>query len=200
MTRINLLPWRDILRRERDRQLMVGSIGIWIVMGLLVFYGWWHMNSLIEYQSDRNAYLKTETKKLDKQIKEIRQIKQRKESLLARMDVIQRLQANRTQIVHVFDDIVRKLPKGVYFTSLKKKRRNITLAGFAQSNARISTLMRNLDASDWFANPRLNVIDVTPRSGTRVSKFTLQIKQRTSKKKPAGKDVISKRIATDRKG
>ncbi len=182
MTRINLLPWREMRRRERDRQLLTGSGLAWMLMGVVVFYGWWHMNGLIDFQNGRNGYLKKETAKIDKQIKEIREIKRRKESLLARMEVIQQLQSNRTQIVHVFDDLVRKLPKGVYLTGLKKKGKNITLAGFAQSNARVSSLMRNLEASDWFANPNLNVINVTPSGESRVSKFTLQVKEEKKKK------------------
>jgi type IV pilus assembly protein PilN len=182
MTKINLLPWREIRRRERDRQILTGSGLSWVLMGLVVFYGWWHMNGLIEFQSSRNNFLKQETATLDRQIKEIREIKRRKEALLARMEVIQQLQSNRTQIVHVFDDLVRKLPKGVYLTSLKKKGKNITLAGFAQSNARVSSLMRNLDSSDWFANPNLNVINVTPSGESRVSKFTLQVKEEKRKK------------------
>lgn len=180
-TRINLLPWREMRRREQDRQLLTLSIGAWVLMGLAVFYGQYHMNGLIEHQNNRNAYLKTEIAKLDKQIKEINELKRRKEALLARMEVIQQLQANRTQIVHVFDDLVRKLPKGVYLTGLSKKRKNITLQGFAQSNARISALMRNLDDSDWFANPNLDVINVTPRGGNRISKFTLRVREQPKK-------------------
>jgi type IV pilus assembly protein PilN len=182
MTKINLLPWREIRRRERDRQILTGSALSWMLMGLVVLYGWWHMNGLIDFQSGRNDFLEQETVKLDKQIEEIREIKRRKEALLARMEVIQQLQANRTQIVHVFDDLVRKLPKGVYLTSLNKKGKNITLAGYAQSNARVSSLMRNLDSSDWFANPDLNVINVTPNGEARVSKFTLQVKEEKKKK------------------
>ena len=185
-TRINLLPWREMRRREQDRQLLTVSIGAWILMGLAVFYAQYHMNGLIEHQDNRNAYLKKEITKLDKQIKEINQLKRRKQALLARMEVIQQLQRNRTQVVHVFDDLVRKLPKGVYFTNLAKKRNNITVRGFAQSNARISALMRNLDSSDWFANPNLDVINVSPKGGTRVSKFTLRVRQQNKpKKKPA---------------
>lgn len=176
-------------RRERGRQLLTGSVLTWALMGLLVFYGWWHMNGLIEHQGKRNKYLQQETVQLDKQIKEIRQIKRRKEALLARMDVIQQLQSTRTQIVHVFDDLVRKLPKGIYLTKLTKKKKNITLAGFAQSNARVSTLMQNLDSSEWFSNPKLNVIDVKPRGGTRISRFTLQIKETKKKQQPGKKQV-----------
>jgi len=181
-TRINLLPWREMRRREHDRRLLSLSIGAWVLTGLVVFYAQWHMSSLIQYQNKRNQYLQSEIAKLDKQIKEINEIKQRKAALLARMEVIQRLQRDRTQIVHVFDDLVRKLPKGVYLTSVSKVANTITLNGYAQSNARISSLMNNLDSSDWFANPNLEIINVTPQGGSRVSKFTLRVTQEAQKK------------------
>lgn len=184
-TRINLLPWREMRRREHDRRVLSMSVGAWVLMGLVVFYAQWHMSSLIDHQNKRNSYLKTEISKLDKQIKEINEIKKRKAALLARMEVIQRLQRDRTQIVHIFDDLVRKLPKGVYLTSLKKVNRTITLDGFAQSNARISSLMNNLDSSDWFTNPDLDIIKINPTGGARYSKFTLKVKQESKKKAPA---------------
>lgn len=182
-TRINLLPWREMRRREYDRRVLSISVGAWVLMGLVVLFAQWHMNGLIEHQNKRNAYLKTEISKLDRQIKEINQIKKRKAALLARMEVIQRLQQNRTQVVHIFDDLVRKLPKGVYLTSLKKVNQTITMDGFAQSNARISNLMNNLDSSDWFTNPDLDVITVKPSGGARISKFSLKVKQEAKKKK-----------------
>lgn len=184
-TRINLLPWREMRRREHDRRVLSISFGAWILMGLVVFYAQWHMNSLIDHQKKRNSYLRTEISKLDKQIKEINAIKKRKAALLARMEVIQRLQRDRTQIVHIFDDMVRKLPKGVYLTSLKKVNRTITLDGYAQSNARISSLMNNLDSSDWFTNPDLDIIKIQPTGGARFSKFTLKVKQESKKPEPA---------------
>ncbi len=186
MTRINLLPWREIRRREQDRQFFSGSIGAWVLMGLSVAYAWWHMTGLIDHQNNRNMYLQSEIVKVETQIKEINKIRDERERLIARMEVIQQLQADRAQVVHVFDDLVRKLPKGVYFTALKKQSKAIVLNGFAQSNARISTLMRNLEASDWFAAPNLDVINVTPQGGTRISKFTLKVKQSANKKPKQG--------------
>ena len=185
MTRINLLPWRELRRRERDRQFLSISIGAWIFMGLAILYGHLHVSGLVEHQNKRNQYLKSEIAKVDKEIREIRNIRRRREALIARMEVIQQLQRTRTQIVHVFDDLVQKLPKGVYFTGLGKKGKRMTLTGFAQSNARVSALMRNLDSSAWFRNPNLNVINVAPRGGARISKFTLQVSEEAPKKKPA---------------
>ena len=176
-TRINLLPWRELRRQEQDRQLLSASVGAWLLMGLVVFYSWYHMNGLIDHQNKRNEYLQTEIAKLDKEIAEINKLKERKQALIARMEIIQQLQRDRTQIVHVFDDLVRKLPKGVYFTGLAKKNKRITLKGMAQSNARVSSLMNNLDSSDWFANPNLDIVNAQNRGGARVSQFTLQVNE-----------------------
>ncbi len=197
-TRVNLLPWREMRRREHDRRVLSLSVGTWILMGLVVFYAQWHMSGLIDHQKKRNNYLKTEISKLDKQIKEINRIKKRKAALLARMEVIQRLQRDRTQVVHIFDDLVRKLPKGVYLTSLKKVNRVITLNGFAQSNARISALMQNLDSSDWFTNPDLDVITIKGRGGS--SKFTLKVRQQVKKKKKPKKKGAPKPRTAARTG
>lgn len=176
-TRINLLPWREIRRQEQDRQLLSASIGAWLLMGLTVFYGWYHMNGLIDHQNKRNAYLSAEISKLDEKIAEINRLKERKQALIARMEIIQQLQQDRTQIVHVFDDLVRKLPKGVYLTGLAKKNKQITLKGMAQSNARVSHLMNNLDSSDWFTNPNLDIVNAQNQGGNRVSQFTVRINE-----------------------
>ncbi len=185
MTRINLLPWREMRRRERDRQFLTASGAAWVVMGLVVFYAHLHVTGLIEHQNSRNAYLKQEIAKVEEKIKEINDIRRRREALIARMEVIQQLQRDRTQIVHVFDDLVRKLPKGVYFKALSKKGKKMTLNGFAQSNARVSTLMQNLESSDWFKDTDLDIIKVAPQGGVRISGFTIQVNQTAKPKKPA---------------
>jgi len=176
-TRLNLLPWREIRRQEQDRQILSASIGAWLLMGLVVFYGWYYMNGLIDHQGKRNDYLRAEITKLDRKIAEIEELKERKQALIARMQIIQQLQRDRTQIVHVFDDLVRKLPKGVYLTGLAKKNQRITLKGVAQSNARVSHLMNNLDSSDWFTNPNLDIVNAQNQGGARVSQFTVQVNE-----------------------
>jgi len=185
-TRINLLPWREIRRREKDRQLLSASIGVWILAALVVFYAQWYMNDTIDHQKNRNSYLRSEISKLDKQITEIEDLKRRKAALLARMEIIQKLQSDRTKIVHVFDDLVRKLPKGVYLTQFSKKSNAMALEGFAQSNARVSSLMNSLDASDWFTNPDLEIINVTPQGGSRISKFSLKVREENKKNDTEG--------------
>ncbi|MFZ0485933.1 MAG: PilN domain-containing protein [Arenicellales bacterium] len=176
-TRINLLPWREIRRQEQDRQLLSASIGAWLLMGLIVFYAMYYMNGQIDYQNRRNEYLRTEIAKLDKKIEAINQLKDRKQALIARMEIIQQLQQDRTQIVHVFDDLVRKLPKGVYLTGLAKRNKQIILKGVAQSNARVSHLMNNLDSSNWFTNPDLDIVNARQEGGEQVSQFTLRINE-----------------------
>ena len=186
MTRINLLPWREMRRKELSKQVLRGSIFAWALMALIVFYvHFYYYGSLIDNQRQRNDFLTKEIATLNEQIQSINSIQQRKEALIARMEVIQQLQRDRTQIVHVLDDLVRKLPEGLYLTALSKKGKDISLAGVAQSNARISALMRNLDSSDWFANPNLDVINVAQEGGDRVSKFTLRVSQADTSKQPA---------------
>jgi len=178
MTRLNLLPWRDLRRKEQDRQLLSIAAGVWILMGLVIFYAHLHVAGLIENQQKRNEFLDKEIKKVDEEIKEIKELQAARAALLARMRVIQQLQLDRTQVVHLFDDLARKLPEGVYLTSLKQAGQTITLVGNAQSNARVSALMRNLDASDWYTKPDLDVINVKTKGNDRVSEFTLRVNQK----------------------
>ena len=182
-TRLNLLPWRDLRRKEQDRQLLSIAVGVWILMGLVIFYAHLHVSGLIENQQKRNEFLDKETKKLDEEIKEIRELQAARAALLARMRVIQQLQLDRTQVVHLFDDLVRKMPEGVYLTTLKQAGPIITLTGNAQSNARVSALMRNLDASDWYTKPELDVINVKTKGNDRVSEFTLRVNQKVQLEK-----------------
>jgi type IV pilus assembly protein PilN len=182
-TRINLLPWREMRRKEQDRQILSIGVGAWILMGLVIFYAHLHVSALIENQERRNQFLEAEIKKVDEEIKEIRELQAARAALLARMRVIQQLQLDRTLVVHMFDDLVRQTPEGVYFTSLKQSGQNITLQGSAQSNARVSALMRKLDASDWFTAPELDVINVKPRGNDRISEFTLRVKQKIKQDK-----------------
>jgi type IV pilus assembly protein PilN len=187
-TRLNLLPWREMRRREQDRQLLTIAIGAWVLMVVVVFYAHIHVTGLIEAQNRRNEFLKQEIAKVEKQIKEVADLKRRREDLIARMNVIQQLQANRTQVVRIFDELVRRVPEGVQLTSLKQTGgNNMDLKGVAQSNARVSALMRNLAASEWFGDPRLDVINVRPRGRDRVSEFSMKVKSESKKEKVADK-------------
>jgi type IV pilus assembly protein PilN len=185
-TRINLLPWREMRRRQLDRQLLTIAVAAWIVMGVIVVYGYLYVGSLIETQGRRNKMLEDEIAKVEQEIKEIADLRKQRQDLIARMNVIYQLQGDRTGMVRMFDELARKLPEGVYFTSLKTTAAGIALQGVAQSNARVSALMRNLDASDWFMIPELEVINVKEKSGERLSEFALNVKREVKKAPEAG--------------
>jgi type IV pilus assembly protein PilN len=175
-TRINLLPWREMRRKEQDRQLLTIAVGAWILMGVIIFYAHVHVSALIENQNKRNDFLNQEIAKVELEIKEIAELKKKRADLIARMNVIYQLQGDRAKVVHLFDELARKLPEGVYLASLNHTGSNIALKGVAQSNARVSALMRNLAASDWFAEPELEVITVKAQGSDRVSEFSLKVK------------------------
>lgn len=177
MTNINLLPWREEQRRERNRETLFMCGLIWALAMLIVFVGKVIMDSRIESQNERNAYLQSEINGLSKVIKEIENLKGQRDKLLARMDVIQSLQTNRSQIVHVFDDLVSKLPDGVFYDTISKRDNKLTIAGKAQSNSRVSALMRNLDSSDWFGTTSLKVVDVIDQNGASVSSFSVEVSE-----------------------
>jgi type IV pilus assembly protein PilN len=179
MTRINLLPWRELLRKEREREFFTMAGGAAFFMALVIVYIHFHMNGVIETQNGRNAFLNEEIKKVEAQIKEIQSLETEKSQLLARMKVIEELQGQRPQMVHLFDEVAKTLPDGVYLTSIKQTGTDIVIEGVAQSNARVSAFMRNIDSSHWLAEPRLNVIEaLSSKDGAQKgSKFILNIKQ-----------------------
>jgi type IV pilus assembly protein PilN len=171
--RINLLPHREE-RRKRSRQhfmMLAGGtavIGILIVFAVHTFY-----SAKIETQEDRNRFLKGEIAKLDKEIAEINKLKDEIQALLARKQIIETLQADRAQTVHLLDQMVRQMPEGVYLKSIVQKGMRINLAGYAQSNARVSTLMRNIESSPWLENPVLVEVKAANVDKRRVSEFTM---------------------------
>ncbi len=181
MTRINLLPWREEKRQEQKKQFGVLAM-LMIFLGAAVV-GLIHiqMATKIDYQLSRNKFMSTEIVKLDDQIAEIRDLKKVRRSLLERMEVIQALQSSRPSIVHLFTEIVSTVPNGVYLRTLTQKGDNLEMKGEAESNARVSTYMRNLSNSDWLKDPSLTVIEVQDKKVTRVSTFTLKVKQTTPK-------------------
>jgi len=184
MTRINLLPWREQLRKERERQFYSMAGGAALLTVLIVGYVHLHVAGTIENQRQRNALLEQEIKTVEGQIKEIKELETEKTQLLARMRVIEQLQSQRPQMVHLFDELVKTVPEGVYLTSVKQNGTAITVEGVAQSNARISAFMRNVESSRWMSSPRLNVIESTDKGGQRASRFVLDIKQITDLTKP----------------
>lgn len=185
MARINLLPWRDELRKQRQRDFFIfaGSAAFATVLGVVFIHFFYSL--MIQRQEENNAYLREEIKKVEAQIKEIEELERQKAALIARMQVIDQLQKNRPEIVHMFDELVRMMPEGMYLTSLVQKGDLLTIEGNAQSNARISALMRSLDGSAWFTEPNLEIIqskNVKNGKGESAQSFKLRVKQKTSAK------------------
>ena len=177
MTRINLLPWREEQRQEQKKQFAVMAVAICILAVAIVGLIHFQMQSKIDYQQSRNSFLTSAIADVDEEIKEIQELRKVRRSLIERMEVIQDLQGSRPSIVHLFTEIVSTVPNGVYLESLGQTGGNLLIKGEAESNARVSTYMRNLQASAWLKDPNLTVIEIEDKTVTRVSTFTLTVKQ-----------------------
>jgi type IV pilus assembly protein PilN len=199
MIRINLLPHREQKRQARQRQFVSLAIVV-AALGLAVF-GLGHVlfQAQIENQESRNQLLKSEIAKLDEQIKEIDKLREQTQALLARKQVVETLQTNRTEAVHILDQMVRQLPDGIYLKGMKQVGTKVTLVGYAQSNARVSTLMRNIEASPWLEHPELVEIKAvaSPLSkDLRVNEFTLSFKVKRAAPPEQAKPTAAPRGAT----
>ncbi len=179
MPRINLLPWRAQQRAQRQREFGLAALGAVLAAGAVTLFTSWGINGAIDRQHDRNEVLKQEIAALDKQITEILGLEAQKQRLVARMEIITRLQRSRPEVVHVFDQLARTLPDGVYLTTVKQTDKKLELRGVAQSSTRVSTFMRNIEASPWLMNPELQVVE-TLKSGGVGSEFTLFATQKTA--------------------
>jgi type IV pilus assembly protein PilN len=178
MIRINLLPHRAEARKRREQQFAVLA-GVAALVGLAAAAAvWFFLDGQVEQQRKNVAYMKSEIDKLDKQIEEIRKIREETASLLAKKQVVEALQSNRSEPVQLLDQLLRQLPEGVYLKSVKQTGAKVNLVGYAQSNARVSTLMRNLGASPYLENPELIEIKAVPSPttpGARINEFSMNI-------------------------
>ena len=191
MIRINLLPHREIRRAARQRQFVLLAVFALVAAIGVGLFGYAINSSRIEYQNDANNVLKTEIGKLDKQIEEIKALKEQTQALLARKQVVETLQANRAELVHVLDVLVRQLPDGVYLKSIKQTGNKFNLSGYAQSSARVSTLMRNLDDSQWLVSPELVEIKAASVNGLRVNEFNLNVQLKKLSQPDDGKNAAA---------
>ena len=169
MPRINLLPWRNEERKERKLKFLVALGGSAVAACLVAFVGYLMMDSMVSAQDARNARLKEEIAELDKQIEKINSLEADKARFIARMDVIEKLQRSRPEIVHVFDEIVKQLPDGVYLTGITQTGTRLKFEGVAQSSTRVSTFMRNIDGSTYLKNPELEIVETKRSSDTGAS-------------------------------
>lgn len=180
MTRINLLPWRDALRKQKQNEFFVG-MGLSAVLAIVVVLGaLYYLNGEIKIQQDMKAKVAAKTKELRMITKKIIDIKKKKAIIDDKMEAIQKLQNSRQKVVHFMDEVGRIIPEGVYLTEIKQGSGQVLLEGKTQSNARISELMRNIDNSDWLVAPEISVIQI---GKGKLSDFELTLKQSKDEEK-----------------
>jgi type IV pilus assembly protein PilN len=191
MIRINLLPHREIRRKQQQKEFFI-MLGAVVGLGATVWFATHsYLNGQLEEQNGRNSYLETEIASLDKQIEEIKKVQEQTTALLQRKKIVESLQANRAETVYLLDQLVRQLPDGVYLKSVQQKGNKVAVNGFAQSNARVSTFMRNLESSPYLEKPSLVEIHAITDKTARLSEFSLSVSLTRSKedstagKKPA---------------
>jgi type IV pilus assembly protein PilN len=186
MAQINLLPWREDRRKESKKAFLSTSALVLALAAGCILMADRIVSSQIDNQNARNQYLEGNIKELDKQVAEIVELQTRRNQLLDRMKVIQELQGNRPIIVRVLDQLVRTVPDGVFYTNLTTKGKQISISGIAESNNRVSSLMRRLEASDWLANPNLDVVKAAPKFGDQANNFdlTVNVKAPTIEEEP----------------
>ena len=175
MPRINLLPWRDQQRRERKLAFFISLGGAAALAAVAAFIAYLLLGSMIDAQEHRNDRLRAQIKILDKQIEEINDLEAQKQKFISRMQIIEKLQRSRPEVVHLFDELVKEMPDGTYLTSVKQTGNNLKLDGVAQSSTRVSALMRSISASQWLKNPELEVVQT--KTDVAGSSFVLDAQQ-----------------------
>ncbi len=181
MARINLRPWRDELRAKKQRQFLVSIAGFMVVGIIYIMAANWIKSTELERQNVRNDYMVKQIATMDSKIREIDKLNEKLDQLIERMRVIQELQGNRPVIVHVFDELVRNLPDGVYYKKLALTQNKISMGGTADSNNRISSLMRKLDESEWFSSPNLTSVSANVETAGKASDFNLSVQRGANK-------------------
>jgi type IV pilus assembly protein PilN len=177
MPRINLLPWREAERKKRQRDFGVALAGGVVAAIACVLATIFVYNSMISNQQDRNERLSEEIAQLEKSIAEIDGLERQKERMLARMEIIEQLQKSRPEIVHLFDEVARQLPEGVYLTGMRQQGSKVEVRGVAQSSTRVSALMRQIDASEWMEDPEVERVETTSSGASRQASFVVTLKQ-----------------------
>jgi type IV pilus assembly protein PilN len=177
MPRINLLPWREEERKRRQREFGVALAGGVVSAALVVLATIFVYSQMIDNQLARNDRLTAEIRELEKSITEIDGLERQKERLLARMEIIEQLQKSRPEIVHLFDEVARQLPEGVYLTGMKQTGNRVEVRGIAQSSTRVSALMRSIDSSEWMTDPEVDRVETTQSGASRQAEFVVYLRQ-----------------------
>lgn len=177
MPRINLLPWREELRKERQKNFAIAAVAAVVLAAAVTFMVNYYYQSRIDFQNAQNQRLEAEIARLDKLIEEIASLERQKERLLARMEIIEELQRRRPDSVHLFDQLVRVVPEGVNYDSVIQVDKRVEIEGMAESSTRVSRLMRNIEESPWLRNPGLEVVEAQDVNGVRRSKFRVSAQQ-----------------------
>ena len=193
--RINLLPHRELKRAARKREFIFIGAGTVIFALATAFLAHTILAGMVDAQNNKNKFLKAEIAKVDKEIEEIQRLKEQTAALLARKQIVETLQANRTESVHLLDQLVRQLPDGVYLKSVRQNADKINLTGYAQSNARIATLMRNIDTSPWLSNAELVETKAVQLNNLRVNEFSLNIQLKREVPIDTGKPAVKEKAA-----
>ncbi|NVK89500.1 MAG: PilN domain-containing protein [Gammaproteobacteria bacterium] len=188
MARINLLPWREELRKEKQRQFL-SVLGLVLLLGVVVVFSYKSTVGLqISGQQERNTFLREQIKDLDDQIKEIKKLEEERQRLIERMDMITRLQQSRPKVVRIFDEIVRAIPEGLNLKSIERKNNKMTVIGSAESAQRVTAFMRKIEESAWLQNGTLKDIDSDKDYGAGRKEFSLIIEEIPDKSEQAAKD------------
>lgn len=178
MARINLLPWRENLRQERQRNFMIALGATAVVAVLLVFLGSQLVDRQISGQDARNRYLENEIKKLDNEIESIKELEAKRDNLLARKNVIERLQENRSMMVHLFNSLAQTVPEGIRLSSVRQTGEQLTIEGTTQSETRVSDYMRNIERAEWLHEPDLRIIEAIDESASGTEPFRFELRMR----------------------
>jgi len=191
MIRINLLPHRELRRKQQQKEFFI-VLGVVVGLGATVWFATHtYLSGQLDEQNGRNTYLEQEIAALDKQIDEIKKVQEQTTALLQRKKIVESLQANRAETVYLLDQLVRQLPDGVYLKSVQQKGSKVAVNGFAQSNARVSTFMRNLESSPYLEKPSLVEIHAITDKSTRLSEFSLSVSLTRTKDEPVGKKPVA---------
>lgn len=185
MANINLLPWRVNEREQKKKEFITVLVGVTVFAFFLAYLWVSNAQGKVDHQRQRNEMLKTEIATLEDRVAELKDLQQQREDLLALMKLIRDLEGTRSVIVHHFDELVRALPDGVYLTSVKREGELMSIIGYAESNNRVSSLMRNLDSSEWYTEPNLASVDAAPEKGEQANAFSMTVKTIVSKAQKA---------------